>query len=119
MTDWFARFWRRKTPDKTDQYLNLALQMLCEFGENWGKPIEARFEEQTPELTATARLQIIANAIEAQKSGYNLVCDLAELQGDDVSIDEWNSRISRSFPWLSESSRNRLFSQGMYYSRCK
>jgi hypothetical protein len=94
--------------------LNLAMELSLEFGPDWLKPIQSRLLQRCPDLTTEEADALDAFARSARDRAHALINDVIN-QGRP-SEGEARELIRTEHPWLSESTFERLWSQGCYYA---
>jgi hypothetical protein len=99
-----------------NEILNIGLSLAMEFGENWLKPIQSRLANQCPDLNSHELDEYNSTCQAVMKTSNNLVYSMMEKDGLNVNQKDWEKTILRSYPWINQGNRSRLFSQGMYYA---
>ncbi len=98
----------------SDELLNAVLDLVTEWGENYGKPINERILTKYPGLSSTEIDDLTKLAREAEHYIYKLA--EMELEGDLGEMDiipEARKRLA----WLDSSNAGRLKNIGMFYAR--
>ena len=97
--------------------LDAGLLLAMEWGEQWLMPIQSRLALLYPTLEAL-ELELYNEACgSAMRFGHALVMELMRRTRDDRELEELFMREFRdAFPWASDASMRRLYSQGRYYA---
>lgn len=98
----------------SDQLLNAALELVTEWGENFGKPIDDRILAIYPQLTSDEIAALTKISREAEYFIYSLA--ERELAGE-ISETEIPQLAVREHPWLNAQNTARLTGIGMFYAR--
>lgn len=103
-----------ETSEYSIELLNFALELVTEWGENFGKPIDERIRVKYPELTddEIAELTVIARRVESRI--YSL--GESELAGE-ISESDIVPTVRKEFEWLDGQNAGRLKNIAMYYAR--
>ncbi len=98
----------------SDELLNVAFELVTEWGENYGKPIHERILAKYPGLSSAEIDDLTRRSREAEHYIYKLA--EMELEGDLSEIDIIPEARKR-FAWLDSSNAGRLKNIGMFYAR--
>lgn len=98
----------------SDELLNCALELVTEWGENYGKPIHERILRAYPGLSPAEIDDLTKRAREAEHYIYKLAEQ--ELDGALTEMDII-PEARKKFAWLDGSNAGRLKNIGMFYAR--
>jgi hypothetical protein len=90
-----VKFIQRK-PSKTENresHLNYSLHLAQEWGKHWLQPIQDRLHKACPHLSQDElnHYNVIAQA--AMSFGYDLIYEMSDKDGIEVSKDEWQKKL--------------------------
>ncbi len=98
----------------SDELLNDALELVTEWGENFGKPIDERILRAHPGLSPADIAELTKRAREAEYYIYKL----AEQELDGIITEsDIIPEAKKKFAWLDGSNAGRLKNIGMFYAR--
>jgi hypothetical protein len=98
----------------SDALLNAVLELVTEWGENYGKPINERILAKYPDLSPAEIDDLTKRSREAEHFIYKLAEQ--ELDGDLAEMDIV-PEARKKFAWLDGSNAARLKNIGMFYAR--
>lgn len=104
----------RAESEYSDELLNAALELVTEWGENYGKPINDRILARYPGLSPAEIDDLTKRSREAEYYIYKLA--EMEFQGELTEMDIIPEARKR-FAWLDSSNAGRLKNIGMFYAR--
>lgn len=96
-----------------EEILNVALDMVLEWGENFGKPVMDRLRARFPDLTPAEAEHYDKIGRDIKSAAYNIVekAYIATKSAGDSA-----AAIRAKYPLLSDDNISHLISQGMYYA---
>ena len=97
------------------EILNAALALSLEWGENFGKPIDARIRARYPQLTADDAAALGQWCAEVKTFAFGVVEEeFPKIQAGGAGTA--TTQISAKYPQLDDENLSWLNSQGMYYA---
>ena len=116
MIGWLKKKTATSESQDRNHILNDGLHLAMEWGEDWLKPIQERLSKAYPGLLKEQLDEYSAICQAVMKYGHDQTYKLAELKGNKVSAEEFESIMISRYPWVNSENLSRLFSQGIYYS---
>lgn len=103
------------TPISRDPLLlNVAMNLALEFGSEWRQRISERLLQRHPKLAAADAEELSRFVADARDWAHGVVASCV-LEGSPTEA-EARRQIGNAYPWLDESTLNRLWNQGCYYA---
>ena len=96
-----------------EEIFNDAVAMALEWGENFGKPIQARLMQKHPQLTNEQADDYDRVAREVKSFAFN---EFERLYLKQISAPQAFATIRQRYPLLNDENLSHLHSQGQYYA---
>ncbi|CAG0974863.1 hypothetical protein ANRL3_01740 [Anaerolineae bacterium] len=108
------RLFTRSNISSDDKIANAALNLSLEWGENFGKPINARLIKMFPQVSETRAAELDRLCKEIKRYAFDLYYDMVAAN----TMNEWTvqQKIKTRYPFLDKDNLRRLGTQGMYYA---
>ncbi len=98
----------------SDELLNVALELVTEWGENFGSPIDERITRIYPGLSTGE----IAEITKVSRAAESFIYGLGELElAGEITEQEIVPMAKERYPWLRASNAARLKNIAMFYAR--
>ncbi len=112
--NFIKRLFMRPPKPSNDKIANAALNLSLEWGENFGKPINARLIEMFPQVSETQAAELDRLCKEIKRYAFDLYYDM--VASNKMNEGTVQQKIKTRYPFLDKDNLSRLGTQGMYYA---